>query len=119
MLLHENTPPRIDLLVNVDLHRADIGATAVQRRSEWQVAVFPRVEGRIDNETDRAGIGGAIAQAAAAPIDWTGVHAGAAADAFQGRPEFLQAQTLGPAIVHEHHMHLATRPRSAKMGGVL
>src|SRR5712675_2159256 len=41
MLLHENTPPGIDLLVNVDLHRADIGAAAVERRSEWQVAVFP------------------------------------------------------------------------------
>src|SRR5258707_8973163 len=113
MLVHENTPPRIDLLVDVDLHRADIGATAVERRSEWQVAVFARVEGRIDDEADRAGVGGAVAQATAAPIDRTGVHAGAAADAFQGRPELLQAQALGPAVVHEDHMHLATRPRSA------
>src|ERR1700692_734430 len=66
MLLHENTPPRIDLLVDVDLHRADIGATAVERRSEWQVAVFPRVKGRIDDEPDRTGVGGAVAQATAA-----------------------------------------------------
>src|SRR3979490_1265417 len=73
MLLHENTPPRIDLLVYVDLHRADIGAPAVKRRSEWQVAVFPRVEGRIDDEADRAGIGGAVAQAPAAPIARTRV----------------------------------------------
>src|SRR5258707_5649748 len=38
MLLHENAPPRINLLVDVDLHRADIGATAGERRTEWQGA---------------------------------------------------------------------------------
>jgi hypothetical protein len=37
MLVHENAPPRIDLFVDVDLHRADIGATAIERRREWQI----------------------------------------------------------------------------------
>jgi hypothetical protein len=31
MLLHENASPRIDLLVDVDLHRADIAAAAIER----------------------------------------------------------------------------------------
>src|SRR3954452_17171103 len=119
VLIYENPPPRIDLLVDVDLHRADIGATAVKRRSEWQVAVFPGVEGRIDDETDRTGIGGAVAQPPAAAIDRTRVHTGAATDALQGRPELLQAEALRSAVVNEHHMHLATRPRSAEMRGIL
>src|SRR6266849_5299873 len=31
VLLHQLAPPRVDLLVYVDLHRADIAATAVER----------------------------------------------------------------------------------------
>ena len=66
MPLHEHAPPRIDLLVDVDLDRADIAAAAVERGGKWQVAVLPRVEGRIDDEADRPGISGPVAQAAAA-----------------------------------------------------
>ena len=62
-------------------------AAAVERGSEWQVAVFSRVEGRIDDQADRPGIGRAVAQPSAAPIDRAGVHAGAAADAFKRGPE--------------------------------
>src|SRR5258706_12142728 len=78
MLLHENAPPRIDLLVDVDLYRADIGATAVERRSEWQVAVFPAVEGRIEDEADRPGAGGAECTAPAPPMAWPRVQAATA-----------------------------------------
>src|SRR6266404_1075869 len=99
MPLHERAPPRVDLLVDIDLHRTDIGAAAVERRGEWQVAVFPRVERRIDDEADRAGIGGAIAQAAAAAVDRAGVHAGAAADTLEGRSELRHAQALGSTVV--------------------
>ncbi len=59
--LHELTPPSVDLLVNVNLHRTDIGAAAVERRGEGQVAVFARVECRIDDETNGTGICGAVA----------------------------------------------------------
>ena len=112
MPLDEHPAPGIDLLVDVDLDRADIGAAAVERRSEGQVAVFPRVEGRVDDQADRAGIGGAVAEAAAAPIDRAGVHAGAAADAFERGPELLHAQALGAAVVDQHDMHLAAGPRA-------
>src|SRR6202040_2655595 len=62
--LHEYAPPRIDLLVDVNLHRADIAAAAVERGGKWQVAVLPRVEGRIDDKADWAGISGPVAQTA-------------------------------------------------------
>src|ERR1700730_2175502 len=117
--LHEHAPPRIDLLVDVDLNGADVAAAAIQGRSEGQVAILPRVEGRIYDEADWAGISGPVAQAAAAAVDRAGVHAGAAADAFQRRPELLHAQSLGPAVVHQHHVHLAARPRAAEVRGVL
>src|SRR5208283_4127358 len=39
VLLHELSAPGIDLLVDVDLHRADVGAAAVESRRERQVAV--------------------------------------------------------------------------------
>src|SRR6516164_176824 len=92
-------PVAIDLLVDVDLDRTDIAAAAVQCRSERQIAVFSLVEGRVDDQADRTRVGGAIAEAAAAPIDRTGVHAGATADAFERGPELLEAQSLGPAVV--------------------
>src|SRR5258706_14478742 len=61
VLLHELPPPGIDLLVDIDLHRADVAAAAVQRRGEGQVAVLTRVEGRIDDEADGTRVGGAVA----------------------------------------------------------
>src|SRR6516164_7104683 len=62
MPLDEHPSPRIDLLVDVDLHRTNIGATAIECRSEWQIAVFSLIEGRVDNQTDRAGVSGAVAE---------------------------------------------------------
>jgi len=45
MLLHENAPPRIDLLVDVDLHRADIGANCrLSDEANGRLLYFPRVE---------------------------------------------------------------------------
>src|SRR6516164_4855963 len=112
-------PVAIDLLVDVDLDRTDIAAAAVQCRSERQVAVFALVEGRVDDQTDRARIGGTVAEAAAAPVDRAGVYAGAAADAFERGPELRHAEALGPAVVDQHDVHLAACPRPAEMRSVL
>jgi len=40
--LHELSAPAKDLLVDVDLDRADVAAAAVQGRGERQIAVFVR-----------------------------------------------------------------------------
>src|SRR5215467_8329031 len=56
VLLDEYPSPRIDLLVDIDLDRADVAAAAVQCRSKRQVAVFTLVEGRVDDQPNRAGI---------------------------------------------------------------
>src|ERR1700686_3046704 len=61
VLAHQNLAPGVNLLVNIDLHRTDVGATAVQRGCERQVAVFARVECRTDDQPDRSGIGGPVA----------------------------------------------------------
>jgi hypothetical protein len=42
--LGDDLAPLVDLLVDVDLDRADAGAAAVQRRRERQRAVFAQVE---------------------------------------------------------------------------
>src|SRR5690242_13931356 len=105
--------------MDIDLYRANIAAAAVQRGGERQVAVFARVEGRVDDKPDGTGISGAVAQAAAAAIDRAGVHAGAAADAFERGPEFLQPQPFRPAVIDEHEMHFAAGPWAAEMRGVL
>src|SRR5215472_7900436 len=117
--LDEYSSPRIDLLVDIDLDRADIAAAAVQCRSKRQVAIFALVEGRVDDQTDRARIGGAVAEAAAAAADRAGIHASAAADAFERRPELLHPEALGPAVVDKHDVHLAAFPRPAEMRSVL
>src|SRR5271154_3576057 len=51
---HKFPAPGVDLLVDVDLDRADIGAAAIEARSEWQVVVFVSIEGRIDDQTNWA-----------------------------------------------------------------
>src|ERR1700677_388635 len=56
-----------DLLVDVDFDWTHVGATAVQRRGERQLAVFVRVERRVKNNADRTGIGRPVAETAAAP----------------------------------------------------
>jgi len=40
MPLHENAPPRIDLLVDVDLDRADIAAAAVEQEANGRLLYF-------------------------------------------------------------------------------
>src|SRR5450631_4436857 len=62
MFANQNFAPGVNLLVNIDLHRTDVGATPVQGGCERQVAVFPRVEGGIDDQPDRSRIGSPVAQ---------------------------------------------------------
>src|SRR3979490_1787880 len=119
MPLHELAPPGIDLLVDIDLYRAHISAAAIERRCERQVAVFSGVERRIDDQADRAGVGGPVTQATAAPVNWTGVHAGAAANTFERSPELAHAEAFGTPVIHEHDVHLPARPRTAEVRRVL
>src|SRR5258706_5176704 len=119
MPLHKLPPPPVNLLVNVDLNRTDVGAAAVERRREGQVAVFVCVEGWVDDKADWAGIGGAVAQPPAAPVNWAGVHAGSAADALERCPELRHAETPGAAVVDQHNMHLATVTWPPEMRRVL
>src|SRR6202163_3053790 len=64
MFTNQNFAPGVNLLVNIDFHRTDVGATAVQCGCERQVAIFPRVERRIDDQPDRSRIGSPVAQPA-------------------------------------------------------
>src|ERR1022692_5068209 len=66
--LGNDLAPFVDLLVNVDLHRANAGAAPVERRGKWQRAVLAKVERRVDDDADRSRIGRAVAQAPAAPV---------------------------------------------------
>ena len=90
--LRHHPPPIGDLLVDVDLDRTDIAATAVQRRGERQLAVLVGVERGVKNNADRTRVGRSVAQTAAAAIHGAGVHARPAANAFERCPEVLLPQ---------------------------
>ena len=56
-----------------------------------------------------------VAVPAAAPEDRAGVHAGAAADAVQRAAEAWLAEDVRSAVVHQHDVQLAARPRAVKV----
>jgi hypothetical protein len=115
----DDLPPFVDLLVNVDLDRADVGAACIQRRSEWEVAVFADIERGIDDDADRTRVGRAIAQPSAAAVDRTGIHARSTPDAFQRIPEIAHAEAFRASIVDEHDMELAAIAWCSKVRSVL
>src|ERR1700729_595524 len=119
MLLVHHSTPRINLLVNVDLHGAYVGATAIERGSKRQFAIAVDIEGRHHNDADRPHVGRAIAQAAAASIHWAGVHAGAAADALERRPEPFHRQSFRSAIVNDDDVHFPVLAWPAEVRSVL
>jgi hypothetical protein len=87
--LHDHLAPFIELFVDIDLYRTDIGAGTAKRRCEGQVGVFGPVEIGGQNGADRAGYCRMIAVATAAPIDGTGIETGGTADTFQRVAEIL------------------------------
>src|SRR6185295_17624640 len=61
--LGDNLAPFVDLLVNIDLHRANAGAAAIERRGKRPRAVFAQIERGVDDDADRSRIGRTVAQA--------------------------------------------------------
>src|SRR5262249_12939020 len=126
-LLHErklialgnDLAPFIDLLVNIDFDGTNIGAAAVEGGGKGEIAVFADVEGGIDDYADRPGIGCPVSEPSAAAIDRTGIHTGAAADAFERIPEILHAETFGAAVVDQHDVQFPAVSWSAEMRRVL
>ena len=102
--LGHDLPPFIDLLVNVDLDRADVGAACIQRGSEREIAIFADIESGIDDDPDRTRVSRAITQPSASAVDRAGIHAGAAADAFERIPEIRHAKPLRAAIIDQDDM---------------
>ena len=101
-------PPRDEeLLMQIDLHRANVAARSAQAARERQAFVFVRFAGGVDNRADRAADGDAVAVAAAAAIDGAGVEAGAAANAIERAAEIGAAEQFAAAIVDEHDVQLA------------
>src|ERR1700683_5311733 len=92
ILLH-NFAPSIDLLMDVDLDRTHIRATAVQCRGEREFAVLSNLKGGHHDDADGPHISGAVTQPTASAIHRTSVHACRAANAFQGVPEPLHSET--------------------------
>src|SRR5208282_952402 len=112
--LGDYLPPLVDLLVDVDLDRADAGTTAVECRGERQRAVFAQIEGGIDDHADRSRIGCAVGEAAAAPVHRTSVHARAAADTLERIPEIRHAQPLRAPVVNQDDVHFSAVARGAE-----
>src|SRR5262249_43104977 len=115
----DDLPPFVDLLVNIDLDRADIGAACIQRRSEREVAVFADIECGIDDDADRTRVRRAITQPSASAVDRAGIHARSTPDAFQRIPEIAHAEALRASIVDEHDVELAAIAWCSKVRRVL
>src|SRR5437016_7813371 len=114
-----HSPPFENLLADVDLHGTHRRAGSTQGRVERQLTVLVLVEGRIENDTDGTRIRRSVRQAAASPVYGTGVHAGAAADAFERVPEIRHAEPPAATVVHQHDVQLAALARPREVGGVL
>ena len=80
-----------------------------------QAVVLGRIAGRRQDRADRPGHRRFVAVAAAAAIDRAGVHARAAANAVERAAEFVAAQDFAAAVVDQHDVHFAARPRAVKV----
>src|SRR5258708_34298011 len=106
--------PCIDLHMNVDLHGTEVRATAIQSRGKREFTVTADVESRHHDDSDRAHVRRAVAKAAAATVDRTGVHAGGTPDALERWPELLHSKTRRAAIVYQADVHFTVLSRSSK-----
>ena len=73
------------------------------------------------DDSDRSHVGRAVAEATAAPVDGTRVHARGATDALQRTPEAAHPpESLRSTVVDEHDVHIAASTLGpAEVGGVL
>src|SRR5271168_2462258 len=118
ILLHDFAPS-VNLLMNVDLDRTYICATAIQGRGERKFAVLSNLKGRHHDDADWPHIGGAVTQTTASAVHRTGVHACRAADAFQGMPEALHPQARRSSVVDQDYVHGRALARSPEQRSVL
>src|SRR6202008_2024673 len=118
VLFHDFAPP-VDLLMYVDLDRTHIRATAIQGRRKRKLAVLSNFKGRHHDDADWSHISGAVTQATAPAIHGTSVHAGRAANAFQGVPEPLHSQTFRSSVIDQDDVHGRSLARSAERRCVL
>src|SRR5205807_4131727 len=96
-------PPQPDQdLGDRDLHRADLDAGAAEARGVHQLV--PRLHPfdlRREDLADRTRVDGRVGVPADAGVDRTVIHAGAAADAAQGRAQLGVEEDAGPAVVED------------------
>src|SRR5262249_51538849 len=119
MLFIHYLPPGIDLLVDVDLYRAHVGAAAVKSRRERKLAIAANIKSRHRNKAYRSRVCRPITKYTAAAKDRTSVHARGATNAFQRRPKLFHAQARRAPVINDHDVHLAAFARSSEVGGVL
>src|ERR1700745_1862429 len=62
-LFSNDATPFIDLVGDVDLDRAHFGARPAKRGMKRKFTILLEVEARVENDTDRTGVGRAVAQA--------------------------------------------------------
>jgi len=88
-------------MVQIDLHRADVGTRTAQSAREGKALMFLGIPRRCQDTSDRTWDGGLVAMPAAPSIHWAGIHACPTSDAVKRSMEFVAFPNRRPAIVDQ------------------
>src|SRR5690349_20644550 len=105
-------------MVKINLHRAYVGTRAAQAAREGERLMLLRVAVGVDDRANWPGNANAVTMTAAAAIHWAGVQARAAANAAQRVAKVVAGQQARAAVVHQHDVQLAPRPRAVVVRAV-
>src|SRR5690606_36194126 len=94
-------------MVDIDLHRTDIVATAAQAARMRQAVILLGIAAGGEDRANWPRHRRVIAVATAAPIDRASVHASATANTVQRASKFVARQSIATAVIEQHHMQLA------------
>src|SRR6266568_3032677 len=114
----EGAPLPEERVVDGDADRADGVARAAERGRERERRVRGGIAGGGEGGADRARHHPAVAVAAAAPVDGTGVEAGAAADAGEEPAHRRVREEARAPVVDHDDVQLAARHRPVEVRGV-
>src|SRR5581483_8508108 len=111
-------PPGEKLVVQIDVHRADVAARAAEGGRERQAGVLRRIRMRRQRGSDGPRHRHPVAVPAAAPVHRAGIQARAAADALEGGAEFAAAEDLAAPAIDDDDVQLARGPGAVEVRGI-
>src|SRR6185437_2451982 len=101
---HEIATVVQEVMMQIDLHRANRGARAAKRGCVGKVLKLPTAQMRRQHRADRPRIGGSVRVPADMAVHRTDIQASAAANAMQHLPLFRMAEQAAATVIHQHYV---------------